>query len=174
MRQKAKRERMVEEPSEGDHTLHVADGMSGRRRKKKQPLAASLDARRASDAQHGFERPTAPVVHEVEIGTTITVAELAQRMAIKANEVIKALMKMGMMVTINQVLDQDTATLVVEEMGHTPKASERDGDRGPADEVGRSSLLPSKRPYRGRRWSRSWDTSTTARLRCSTTFAARA
>jgi len=121
VRQKAKRERMVEEPSEGDHTLHVADGMSGRRRKKRQPSRRrTMPA--SADAQHGFERPTAPVVHEVEIGTTITVAELAQRMAIKANEVIKALMKMGMMVTINQVLDQDTATLVVEEMGHTPKA----------------------------------------------------
>jgi translation initiation factor IF-2 len=63
----------------------------------------------------------APVVREVEIGATITVSELASRMAIKASEVIKALMKMGMMVTINQVLDQDTATLVVEEMGHTAK-----------------------------------------------------
>ena len=117
-RQKAKKERMVEEPPDGDHTLHVADGMGGRRKKKKQrrrgvPVSV--------DPQHGFEKPTAPVVREVEIGETITVSELAQRMAIKANEVIKSLMKMGMMVTINQVLDQDTATLVVEEMGHTAK-----------------------------------------------------
>ena len=119
-RQKAKRERMVEESGEGDHTLHVADGMSGRRRKKKQPQRRRSVAV-SSDPQHGFERPTAPVVREVEIGATITVADLAQKMAVKANEVIKALMKMGMMVTINQVLDQDTATLVVEEMGHTPK-----------------------------------------------------
>jgi translation initiation factor IF-2 len=58
----------------------------------------------------------------VEVGSTITVADLAQRMAVKANEVIKTLMKMGMMVTINQVLDQDTAILVVEEMGHTATA----------------------------------------------------
>jgi translation initiation factor IF-2 len=121
-RAKGKRgERAVEEPAEGDHTLHVADGMAGRRRKKRQPQ------RRRSmpvnvDSQHAFERPTAPVVREVEVGTTITVAELAQRMAVKANEVIKALMKMGMMVTINQMLDQDTAVLVVEEMGHTAKA----------------------------------------------------
>jgi translation initiation factor IF-2 len=118
MRQKAKKERMTDEPSEGDHTLHVADGMAGRRKKKKQ--------RRRSvtvnvDPQHGFEKPTEPVVREVEIGATITVSDLAARMAIKANEVIKSLMKMGMMVTINQVLDQDTATLVVEEMGHTAK-----------------------------------------------------
>jgi translation initiation factor IF-2 len=117
-RQKSKKERLFEEPGEGDHTLHVADGMAGRRKKKKQ-------RRRALpvnvDAQHAFEKPTAPVVREVEIGETITVAELAQRMAVKANEVIKTLMKMGMMVTINQVLDQDTATLVVEEMGHKAK-----------------------------------------------------
>jgi translation initiation factor IF-2 len=117
-RQKAKKERMVEEPTDGDHTLHVADGMAGRRKKKKQ--------RRRSvpvnvEPAHVFEKPTAPVVREVEIGETITVSELASRMAIKSNEVIKTLMNMGMMVTINQVLDQDTATLVVEEMGHTAK-----------------------------------------------------
>jgi translation initiation factor IF-2 len=117
-RQKAKRDKMVDEPSDGDHTLHVADGMAGRRKKKKQrrrTVAVSVDP------QHGFEKPTAPVVREVEIGETITVSELAARMAIKSSEVIKSLMKMGMMVTINQVLDQDTATLVVEEMGHTAK-----------------------------------------------------
>ncbi len=117
-RQKAKKERMTDEPSEGDHTLHVADGMAGRRKKKKQ--------RRRSvpvnvDQQHAFEKPTAPVIRDVEIGETITVGELAARMAVKSNEVIKTLMKMGMMVTINQVLDQDTATLVVEEMGHAAK-----------------------------------------------------
>jgi translation initiation factor IF-2 len=117
-RQKAKKERMTDEPADGDHTLHVADGMAGRRKKKKQrrrAVAVSVDP------QHAFEKPTAPVVRDVEIGETITVSELASRMAVKANEVIKALMKMGMMVTINQVLDQDTATLVVEEMGHTAK-----------------------------------------------------
>src|SRR5205807_368398 len=59
--------------------------------------------------------------HEVGIGETVTVAELAQKMAVKANEVIKALMNMGVMATINQPIDQDTAVLVVEEMGHTPK-----------------------------------------------------
>ena len=92
--------------------------MAGRRKKKKQRRrGVPVNV----DPQHGFEKPTEPVVREVEIGDTITVSELAQRMAIKANEVIKALMKMGMMVTINQVLDQDTATLVVEEMGHTAK-----------------------------------------------------
>src|SRR5216110_1231231 len=65
--------------------------------------------------------PTAPVVREVGVGETVTVAELAQKMAVKATEVIKALMNMGVMATINQPIDQDTAVLVVEEMGHTPK-----------------------------------------------------
>ena len=65
--------------------------------------------------------PTAPVVREVGVGETVTVAELAQKMAVKATEVIKVLMNMGVMATINQPIDQDTAVLVVEEMGHTPK-----------------------------------------------------
>jgi len=68
-----------------------------------------------------FTKPTAPLVHEVEIPETINVGDLAQRMSVKAGEVIKVLMKMGMMATINQSIDQDTATLVVEEMGHKAK-----------------------------------------------------
>jgi len=72
--------------------------------------------------QHGFEKPTAPVVHEVTVPESITVADLAKKMSVKAAEVIKVMFKMGAMATINQVLDQDTAMLVVEEMGHKPKA----------------------------------------------------
>jgi len=68
-----------------------------------------------------FTKPTAPVVREVNIPETITVADLAQKMSIKASEVIKAMMKMGAIVTINQVIDQETAMLVVEEMGHVAK-----------------------------------------------------
>ena len=71
--------------------------------------------------QHGFEKPTGPVVREVVIGETITVAELAQKMSIKAAEVIKYMFKNGNMVTINQVLDQDTATIIAEDMGHQVK-----------------------------------------------------
>ena len=67
---------------------------------------------------HAFTKPTAPVVREVELPETITVGDLASKLAVKAGEVIKELMKMGVMATINQPLDQDTATLVVEEMGH--------------------------------------------------------
>jgi translation initiation factor IF-2 len=76
--------------------------------------------------QHGFSLPTEPVVQEILIPETITVANLAQKMAIKAAEVIKALMKLGTMVTINQVLDQDTAIIVVEEMGHIAKRAKLD------------------------------------------------
>jgi translation initiation factor IF-2 len=103
----------------GRKELHVAGDKSGRRKRKRpqrrRPVSVSVDS------QHGFERPTAPVVREVEIPETITVADLAQRMAVKAPEVIKVLMGMGAMVTINQVIDHDTAVLVVEEMGHTAK-----------------------------------------------------
>lgn len=70
---------------------------------------------------HGFNKPTAPMIHEVSIPETVTVAELAQKMSVKVTEVIKKMMIMGSMVTINQVLDQETAALVVEEMNHVPK-----------------------------------------------------
>jgi translation initiation factor IF-2 len=76
------------------------------------------------DQQHAFSAPTEPLVREVLIPETISVADLAHKMSVKAAEVIKTLMKMGMMVTINQVLDQETAIIVVEEMGHTAKAAE--------------------------------------------------
>ena len=101
-----------------DSTLHVAPGTAARRRRKRprrRPVHLSVES------QHAFEKPTAPVVREVALGETITVGDLAQRMAVKSGEVIKSLMNMGMMVTINQVIDQDTAVLVVEEMGHTAK-----------------------------------------------------
>lgn len=73
--------------------------------------------------QHAFNAPTEPIVHEVLVPETISVADLAHKMSVKAAEVIKALMKMGMMVTINQVLDQETAIIVVEEMGHNARAA---------------------------------------------------
>ncbi len=102
----------------GRRELHVADDKSGRRRKKK------IRRRRVHvevDTRHAFEMPTEPVVREVSVPETMTIAELAQKMAVKSSEVIKILMNMGVMATINQVLDQDTAVLVVEEMGHTAK-----------------------------------------------------
>ncbi len=75
----------------------------------------------AAKTQQAFERPTKPITYEVPIGESIRVSELAQKMAVKASEVIKVMMKMGAMATINQVIDRDTATLVVEEMGHKVK-----------------------------------------------------
>ncbi|KMN83679.1 translation initiation factor IF-2 [Chromobacterium sp. LK11] len=83
-------------------------------------------SRHKQNNQHAFQAPTEPIVHEVLVPETISVADLAHKMAVKAVEVIKALMKMGMMVTINQVLDQETAMIVVEEMGHVPKAAQAD------------------------------------------------
>jgi translation initiation factor IF-2 len=80
----------------------------------------------APTTPHGFSLPTEPVVQEVLIPETITVANLAQKMSVKAAEVIKALMKLGTMVTINQVLDQDTAMIVVEDMGHIAKRAKLD------------------------------------------------
>ncbi|MCU7807325.1 MAG: translation initiation factor IF-2, partial [Candidatus Thiodiazotropha sp. (ex Semelilucina semeliformis)] len=98
--------------------LHVSQELRGRRKKK--PTKRRSASQSSGDSQHGFQKPTTPVVHEVKVPESITVADLAQRMSIKAAEVIKVLMKMGMMVTINQPLDRDTAVLVVEEMGHVP------------------------------------------------------
>ncbi len=102
----------------GRKELHVAGDKSGRRKRKtpirRRPVSVGGD-------QHGFERPTAPVVREIEIPESIAVADLAKLMAIKGNEVVKVLFNMGAMVTINQVIDQDTATLVVEELGHIAK-----------------------------------------------------
>ncbi len=114
-KEKAQRRAEAGRPGRGRKELHVAAGKSGRRkpsRKKGGREAAQMDM------DHGFQKPTAPVVREVKVPENISVGDLAQQMSVKAAEVIKELMKMGMMVTINQVLDQDTAALVVEEMGH--------------------------------------------------------
>lgn len=114
-KEKAQRRADAGKPGRGRKELHVAAGKSGRRKP-----ARRKGGRDASQAEmdHGFQKPTAPVIHEVKVPENISVGDLAQQMSVKAAEVIKELMKMGMMVTINQVLDQDTAALVVEEMGH--------------------------------------------------------
>ena len=98
----------------GRKELHVASDKSGRRRKK--PGGRRVVA--PSNSKHAFEKPTEPVVREVAVSENLTVAELAQRMSVKAAEVIKVMMTLGSMATINQVLDQDTAVIIVEEMGH--------------------------------------------------------
>jgi translation initiation factor IF-2 len=108
----------------GRKELHVAGDVSSRRKKRRsrrRPVSVSVDS------QHGFEMPTAPVIREVSVPDSISVAELAQQMAVKASEVIKVMMNLGVMATINQVIDQDTAVLVVEEMGHTAKSVSEGG-----------------------------------------------
>jgi translation initiation factor IF-2 len=102
----------------GRKELHVSSGKSGKRHKKKGKTARRSHA--SADAKHGFEVPVDAIVHDVTVPDTITVDELAKRMSMKAGELIKVLMQMGVMATINQVIDQDTAVLVIEELGHTP------------------------------------------------------
>ncbi|MGD8851774.1 MAG: translation initiation factor IF-2, partial [Gammaproteobacteria bacterium] len=128
--QKAEQDRKRRGEKDDRHTkygrqeLHVAKDKSGRRKKKKAPRTG-VSIR--TSGEHGFERPTAPVVREVEVPEAISVSELAQKMSIKATDLIKSLMKLGVMATINQMLDQDTAVLLVEEMGHVAKVvSEHD------------------------------------------------
>jgi translation initiation factor IF-2 len=104
----------------GRQELHVSAGASARYKKKQSPSRFRRSPQVNVDSRHGFELPTAPVRRDVQLPETITVGELANRMAVKANEVIKTMMKMGVMATINQPIDQDTAQLVVEEFGHTP------------------------------------------------------
>jgi len=106
---------------EDDREATVDDIRRGKAKKSKQRAPMVMPEQR-----HGFERPTAPIIHEVQVPDTITAAELAQRMSVKAAEVIKALMKMGVMATINQALDQETAFLLVEEMGHKAIAQAED------------------------------------------------
>jgi len=118
-RQKEKVKGKQPETRYGRKELHVAGDKSGRRKRKQPTRRRPVSI--TTDGQHGFEKPTAPVVREVEVPESIAVSELAQRMAVKASEVIKILFNMGAMVTINQVIDQDTATLVIEELGHTAK-----------------------------------------------------
>ena len=102
----------------GRKEIHLKAGNSGSRKKKKPKRRGGIVE---ASEEHGFQKPTADIVHDVALPETITVGELAQRMTVKSNEVIKVLMNLGTMVTINQVLDQETSALVVEEMGHTYK-----------------------------------------------------
>ncbi len=90
-------------------------------RRRKKITKEAYPSKNTVSLEQSFAKPTAPIVHDVPIPESITVAELARKMSVKAAEVIKVMMKMGAMVTINQILDKDTATLVVQEMGHNPK-----------------------------------------------------
>jgi len=111
---KRRKKRDERETKYGREELHVSV-LPGATRRKKKTKSKTLPL---NMPRHGFEKPTQPIVRVVTIPETITVAELAQKMSVKAAEVIKTMMTMGSMVTINQVLDQETAAVVVEEMGH--------------------------------------------------------
>ena len=107
--------------------LHLSATERARRstnRGNKPKSRRHLEQSRSGAGPHGFERPTAPVVREVAIGEAITVADLAQKLALKGGDVVKALFKMGVMATITQTIDHDTAVLVVEELGHKAVAAE--------------------------------------------------
>ncbi len=110
----------------GRKELHVKEG--GHQTSRKPKFKKGQRQVRDTENLHAFEKPTAPVVRNVEVPEAISVADLAQKMAVKAGDVIKSLMQMGTMATINQVLDQDTAILVVEEMGHIVSATTSEDD----------------------------------------------
>ena len=96
---------------------------------------------------HGFALPTAPVIREVLIPETITVADLAKRMSVKAAEVIKIMMSLGAMATINQVIDQETAVIVVEEMGHKAALLKNDAiETGLGDSISKGTNTQSRAP----------------------------
>jgi translation initiation factor IF-2 len=96
---------------------------AGNRRK---PKVKIVEASRSATGQHGFSKPTAPILRELFIGESILVSELANKLAMKGTEVVRALFKMGVMATINQAIDHDTAVLVVEELGHKATKSQED------------------------------------------------
>ncbi|MGH8061396.1 MAG: translation initiation factor IF-2 [Pseudoxanthomonas sp.] len=99
--------------------LHLSAADRARRTTTRgKPKPRRQEQSRGGTGTHGFERPTAPVVRDVAIGETITVADLAQKLALKGGDVVKALFKMGVMATITQSIDHDTAALVTEELGH--------------------------------------------------------
>lgn len=101
--------------------LHLTASERARRttaRGKPKSSRRNIEQSRSGGGEHGFSRPTAPIVREVAIGDAITVADLAQKLALKGGDVVKALFKMGVMATITQSIDHDTAVLVTEELGH--------------------------------------------------------
>ena len=122
LRNKAK----AQAPKRQAKTIHVNDdfvlegddfdGMGGRGRR-----GSARKGRSKLSSQHAFEKPTEFIAKEITIGETNSVADLAQKMSVKSGEIIKILFNMGVMATINQMLDQDTSTLLIEELGHKPK-----------------------------------------------------
>jgi translation initiation factor IF-2 len=108
--------------------LHLTADERARRSagNRKKPKVKVVEASRTATGQHGFSKPTAPILREVFVGDSILVSELANKLAMKGSEVVRALFKMGVMATINQVIDHDTAVLVVEELGHKATKTQED------------------------------------------------
>jgi translation initiation factor IF-2 len=135
--------------------LHLSEADRARRSSKRGKPGRSTGGREAprggskgtAAGPHGFTRPTAAVVREVMVGDANLVTDLAQQMAVKGSEVVKALFKMGVMATINQTIDHDTAVLVVEELGHTPVAmSENNAEAALAAHTQNAELEGEKTP----------------------------
>jgi translation initiation factor IF-2 len=109
--------------------LHLSDAGHARRGAVKKKPKKQMEPQRGGAGAHGFSKPVAPMVRDVPLGETILVSDLAQKMAVKGADVVKTLFKMGVMATINQVIDHDTAVLVVEELGHKAvKAEEKNAE----------------------------------------------
>lgn len=106
----------------GRKEIHVASGKKGRGKKQSRKVLATQNA----EAKHAFEKPVEKIVYDVDVPETIKVSDLAIKMSMKAGEMIKTMMTMGVMATINQVIDQETAILIVEELGHKATASSAD------------------------------------------------
>lgn len=122
---------------------------AGRNKFKKRRSSEKSDKYKEAEESltHGFALPTAPIVREVMVPETITVADLAKRMSVKAAEVIKVMMTLGAMATINQVIDQETAIIVVEEMGHKAIVIKEDAiETGLGESISKGSNKASRAP----------------------------
>lgn len=117
----AKKKGRDDEDDRGDREERKRGGVAKKAKRSERRGGRRGGASQSGNGKHAFQKPTQPIVREVSIPESISVAELADKMSIKANEVIKAMFNMGAAVTINQTIDQDTAAIVVEEMGHKVK-----------------------------------------------------
>ena len=116
----------------GPGQLHIKEG-ANRRNKKKGKRTRNVKIEQSTE--HGFVAPTEPVVRSIEVPDTIVVSELAQMLSVKGADVIRAMMGMGVMATINQVVDQDTAILIVEEMGHVATAAKSEEEKSSTENL---------------------------------------
>ncbi|EHL29359.1 translation initiation factor IF-2 [Legionella drancourtii LLAP12] len=146
---KAKKKSKYQSNYEREEDDQDAHRRGGRSKFKKRKGSEKSDKYREAEESltHGFALPTTPVVRDVLIPETITVAELAKRMSVKVAEVIKVMMTMGAMATINQVIDQETAVIVVEEMGHKARVIKEDAiEVGLGEAISKGSNTESRAP----------------------------